>query len=155
LVAARFIVSGHAIAAGLRRFAFLCVAIGILVGGCCGRSLAETPRSVSNHVAAFLNNAERQTETDEQRVVVRGALGDMLRNGPFQLKLIRYPDYSGTPNMWSITELLEHYFVPSHPMSIDQDAFYRDVASPDAKQAIQKQLALLSHAIRGNRRSPQ
>lgn len=144
--------SRSTIAAGLGLFAFLCVAIGILVGG---RSLAETPHSVGNHVAAFLNNAERQTETEEQRVVVRRALGDMLKSGPSQLKLIRYPDYSGTPNMWSITELLEHYFVPSHPMSIDQDAFYKDLSSPDAKRAIQNQLAILSRALRGNRRSPQ
>jgi hypothetical protein len=107
----------------------------------CGHgSPATTSPNVGNSVAAFLNRAERQAETDEQRAEIQRALRDMLVKPPAQLRQIRYADYAGQESKWSITELLQHYFVPNPPAALDEERFYRDVRAPAAHAAIQLQL---------------
>jgi hypothetical protein len=95
-----------------------------------------------------LKNAERQTETDEQRREIQRALRDMLDRPPTELQQIRYANYAGQVNMWSITQLLQHYFVPNPAAALDETRFYQDVHAPAAREAIQHQLAEVSRALR-------
>jgi len=117
----------------------------------CKRDNGSPPSTAvtgENSVAAFLKNAERQTETDEQRREVQRALHDMLGKPPAELRQIRYADYTGQVNKWSITELLQHYFVPNPPAALDETRFYQDVHAPAARAAIQHKLDEVSRALR-------
>ena len=100
-----------------------------------------------NSVATYLEHAEIQAETDEQRQEIRRALSDMLKEPTAELRTRRYADYQGTPNMWSITRLLTAYFVPQTPQSLEPKRFYEDVGKPEAKSAIQRQLDEISRAL--------
>ncbi len=100
-----------------------------------------------NSVAAFLKNAERQSETDEQRREIQRALGDMLNKSAADLRHTRYSDYQGVPNKWSITELLQHYFVPNPPVALNEQRFFEDIRAPEARKAIQHQLDEVSRTL--------
>jgi len=112
-----------------------------------GQPSASAP-GAPNSVAAFLQNAERQAETDEQRREIQRALQDMLDKPASELKGLRYAEYAGEANKWSITQLLEHYFVPNPPAALDEARFYDDVHAPAARAAIQHQLDEVSRALR-------
>jgi hypothetical protein len=101
-----------------------------------------------NTVAAFLGHAERQSETDDQRREIQRALRDMLVKAPAELRRMRYADYSGQRNAWSITELMQHYFVPNPPVTLDDERFFKDVRAPSARAAIRRQLAEVDRALR-------
>ena len=97
-----------------------------------------------NSVAAFLTNAEKQAETDDQRTEIQRALHDMVDKPPAELRRMRYADYTGKVNQWSIIQLLVHYFVPNPPAALDETKFYQDVQAPAARAAIRRQLDELS-----------
>jgi hypothetical protein len=100
--------------------------------------------AATNVVAQYLNHADRQYETSEQRTEIIRALEDMLGKTPEALRTQRYADYQGNKNAWPITTLLERYFVPVRPPKRwSVDAFYRDVPKPEARQAIRQQLAAI------------
>ena len=94
-----------------------------------------------NSVEDYLNGAEEQSETDDQRAVIKQALLDMLNEPIESLRKKRYPDYQLHPHKWPITEVLTSYFVPD-PGYIDfeGDEFFRDVKKPEAQEVIQKWL---------------
>jgi hypothetical protein len=98
------------------------------------------PRQHSNCVAAFLEGADRQSETDEQRTEIARALREMLTAPPTQLRSARYQDYRGNKGVWNARELLKRYYLsPSHSV-FDDDCFFRDVSAPEARAALQKRL---------------
>jgi len=70
----------------------------------------------------------------------------MLDKSPTELRQIRYTDYTGQVNKWSITQLLQHYFVPNPPAGLDETRFYEDVHAPAARATIQHQLDEVSRA---------
>lgn len=107
----------------------------------------STTSNTENSIASFLKNAERQTETDEQRREVQRALHDMLEKSPGELRAIRYADYAGQANKWSVIQLLQHYFVPNPPSTLDEARFFEEVGSPQAREAIQRQLEAVNHAL--------
>ncbi len=100
-----------------------------------------------NSVAAFLGNAERQAETDEQRREIQRALQDMRDKTPAELRQMRYADYAGKTGAWSITHLLRRYFVPNPPTTLDETRFFEDVRAPAARAAIQHQLDAVNRAL--------
>jgi len=108
---------------------------------------SSSPSNAENSIAAFLKNAERQSETDDQRREIQRALRDMLDKSADELRQVRYADYGGTANAWSITELLRHYFVPNPPAALDEKRFYEDLGEPAARAAIQHQLDEVSRAL--------
>jgi hypothetical protein len=108
---------------------------------------AGCTRQRPNSVAAFLDGAERQTETPAHREEVRRALADMLRLAPGELAQRRYRDYDGTPGSWTALDVLERSFVPENAAVLDSATFYRDVAGPAARQAIQRQLSAVEQAL--------
>ena len=93
-----------------------------------------------NSVVAFFQNSELQSETDEQRLVIQQALKDMLDKSPAELSKKRYFDYQGVKRNWSVIDVLQHYFVPNPPRTIDRQEFYKDYSAPEAHAAIQNQL---------------
>lgn len=124
-----------------------CAGSGLFVLVCvlcaCTRDRHSQSPSASNSgntVAAFLSHAERQAETDEQRREIQRALRDMLEKPPAELRQIRYSDYQGHASTWSITQLLQHYFVPNPPAALDEQRFFEEVRAPAARAAIQRQL---------------
>jgi hypothetical protein len=104
--------------------------------------------NVENSVAAFLKNAERQSESDDQRREIQRALRDMLDKPPAELRRMHYADYSGSADAWPVTELLMRYFVPNPPAALDDDRFYQDVRAPEARDAIQHQLDEVTQALK-------
>jgi hypothetical protein len=110
-------------------------------------SRVPAPAEKANSVAVFLNNAERQAETDEQRRDIQRALRDMLDKPPAELRQLRYPDYAGKANTWSITQFLQRYFVPSPPAVLDEEGFYKDIHTETARAAIQRQLDAVTRAL--------
>jgi hypothetical protein len=112
-----------------------------------GNTPASPAPEQGNSVAAFLKDAERQSETDDQRKEIQRALRDMLDKSPEELRRMRYADYTGKANSWSITQLLEHYFVPDPLATLDDQRFFLDVRAPAARAAIQHQLDEVTRAI--------
>ncbi len=108
----------------------------------CQTKSAAPPTPASNAVADFFSHADRQYENaDQQKEIIR-ALNDMLTKSPKELRGQRYSDYQGVKGVWSLTELINAYFVPSQPVaSWTEDSFYGDVAKPEAQDAIHKQLS--------------
>jgi hypothetical protein len=116
----------------------------------CSRDRPSSSPQVSpstNSVVAFLRNAERQSETDDQKREIQRGLRDMLEKSPIELKKSRYADYGGQPNVWSITQLLQHYFVPSPLATLDEERFFRDFSSPEAREVIKRQLDEVTAAL--------
>jgi len=116
----------------------------------CGCEHSGTPAPApdkNNSVVAFLKSAERQSETDDQRKEIQRALRDMLDKSAAELRRTRYADYAGQADAWSITQLLEHYFVPNPPAVLDDQRFFQDVRAPAARAAIQRQLDEVTRAL--------
>ena len=127
--------------------AFLLVST--LIG--CNRDQSSSSQQVlplDNSVVAFLMNAERQSETYDQRKEIQHALRDMLEKSPVELKRLRYADYGGQPNVWSVTQLLQHYFVPSPLATLDEERFFQDFSSPEAREVIKLQLEAVTTALK-------
>jgi hypothetical protein len=106
--------------------------------GACSHQSAQTRGD--NEVVLYLAQAERQSETDDQRREVRRALEDLLTLPPDQLRQRRYADYQMHPNQWTLPTLLMRHFVPPELHSIDTEALYRDAQAPIAKDAIRAQI---------------
>jgi hypothetical protein len=111
-----------------------------------GCNRQATPIAEDNTVAAYLDGAERQAETDEQRREIARALHDALELTPDELRERRYAGYGMNPDAWTAVELLSHHFVPTTPMTLEETSFYRDVGDPAARAAIQEQLDALERA---------
>jgi len=119
---------------------------------CACRRADPSPASpmpdTGNSAAAYLKNAERQSETDEQRREIQRALRDMLDRSPTVLRQARYADYAGQTKAWSITDLLEHYFVPNPLSTLNHQRFFEEIRAPAARAAIQHQLDEINRALR-------
>lgn len=99
-----------------------------------------------NTVEDYLNGAEEQSETDDQRAVIKQAFLDMLNEPIERLRKRRYPDYQMRPHKWPITEVLYRYIVPSPLISFKDDELFRDVKKPQAREMIQEWLNYLDNA---------
>jgi len=97
-------------------------------------SRSKRPR---NTVEDYLNGAEQQSETDEQRAVIKQAFADMLNEPVASLRKKRYPDFQLHPHQWPITELLSSYIVPVAPVWFEDDELFRDLRKPEARAMIQ------------------
>jgi hypothetical protein len=128
----------HAQPAAVRTLLLLLL-LGLVVGAC--------THAQPNVVAEYLDGAERQSETVENRKEIRRALRDMLILSPQELQQRRYADYEGTPQAWTAVELLERSFVPARQAALDPASFYRDLAAPRARGAIRKQLQDVERAL--------
>jgi hypothetical protein len=102
-------------------------------------------RRPRNTVEDFLNGAEKQSETDDQRAVIKQAFLDMLNEPIESLRKKRYPDYQLHAHKWPITKVLTSYFLPDSPAEFDNDEFFRDVKKPEAQEMIQKWLDHMDH----------
>jgi hypothetical protein len=102
---------------------------------------AAPPRS--NQVVLYLDGAERQAETDEQRQEILRALEDLRTLDPAALKSRRYANYENEPARWTLAELLRKYFVPRELRSIEEETLYRDAQSPAAREVVSRQIRAL------------
>lgn len=96
-----------------------------------------------NCVADFLNGAEMQLETREQRLELQKALQEMLTVKPELLLKKRYKDYTMQPNRWNALNVLERYFVPNKRNHLEPNCFLSSISSASAHKAIERQLAHL------------
>jgi hypothetical protein len=111
--------------------------------GAAGPTVSGTAQEM-NQVVLYLNGAERQAETDEQRQEILRALEDLRTLTPQALTQRRYADYENKPGQWTLVQLLEKYFVPSlGSCSIDEETLYRDAQSPRAREVIEQQVRAL------------
>ena len=94
--------------------------------------LAACADAGSEHLAKYLEGAEIQAETQEQRAVLAQALSDMLRLPPTGLRAARYgPDNRPLP------DLLRAHLVPSEPVPLDDEEVYSQAGEPRARAAIE------------------
>lgn len=96
-----------------------------------------------NSLVAYLENAELQIETSDQRQELKKALRDILSFSSEQLKNKRYANYRMETGAWTLYEILSAYFLPNKPMSLNNVSFYRDVGTDKAKSIVRKKLTLL------------
>lgn len=106
-----------------------------------GRGTA--PAQETNQVVRFLDQADRQSETDEQRREILRALVDLRTLDAVALKRRRYADYGNKPGQWTLVQLIQKYFVPPQPCSIDEEAFYRHAQTPQARKVVEQQIRAL------------
>ena len=96
-----------------------------------------------NSVVAFLDGAERQSESADQEREIERALRDLRSLPPAELAQRRYADYTLTPSRWTLAELVAKYFVPRTRMAIEPARFYRDAGDPRAILVIDAHLVAL------------
>jgi hypothetical protein len=123
---------------------FLLVAMLAAVPQSCHRNPnpQNPPDSSGNLVAEYFAHVDRQYESSDQQAEIVRALHDMLERPVSELRNLRYADYQGKKNSWSLTTLLKSYFVPNQPIpDWTEQSFYRDVKEPSAQNEIRKQLA--------------
>jgi hypothetical protein len=75
-------------------------------------AVASNTPLARNVVARYLEGAELQAETNEQRREIAQALQDMLSMPAAELRKQRYSDYSGTQACGQQQELLRAHFCP-------------------------------------------
>ncbi len=109
-------------------------------------SLSCAAADKSNCVADFLNGAERQCETREQRDEIGRALQDMLTVKPELLLKKRYRDYTMRSHKWNAINVMERYFVPEKTNHLEPECFLLSISSAAAHEAIKIQLAHLHEA---------
>ena len=97
---------------------------------------ATRDASAENVVVLYLGNAERQAESPEQEGEILKALADLRTLPPEQLRARRYADYGLTPGQWTLPQLLQRYYVPATPMTLDAEALYRDAQTAPARTVI-------------------
>src|SRR6202158_5954063 len=110
----------------------------------------ETPMSLGstrprNTVEDYLNGAEEQCECEFQGAAIRQAFVDMLHEPVESLRKKRYWDDESDSHKCTITQLLNHHFVPDSYADFDKDEFFRDVKKPEAQEIIQKWLDHIDH----------
>lgn len=88
-----------------------------------------------NPIAAYLRDAECQTENDRQRANVRTALEDMATLSPDQLRERRYENFTGQPGQWDLRTLLKRHVVP-YPMRElpEHEAFWTATDSDEVRK---------------------
>jgi len=101
-------------------------------------------KQAGNSIVLYMNGAELQIETMDQRQELQKALTDILTLSPEVLRQRRYADYQLTPNKWTIVEILQRYYVPPKRVFLNSDSFFKDVISKEAHQNIQKHLNKLT-----------
>jgi hypothetical protein len=121
----------------------LLFSIGVLfvltVGGC--RSAEKTSSGTTdNEVILYLRGAERQAESPTQEQEILKALEDLRTLPPEQLRARRYADYAALPGQWTLAQLLQKYFVPVPPRTIDEEALYRDAQAASARATIEEHI---------------
>ncbi len=119
----------------LRLFLGFILAACVFAPGCAPKT--------ENVVAAYLQGAERQVETSGQRDEIRKALGDLLALSPVEAQSRRYADYQGNAGAWTSMQLLQRYYLPTKPVALAEDRFYRDVGAPEGRTALERCLAEL------------
>jgi hypothetical protein len=97
-----------------------------------------------NQLAAFLEDAELQCETEAQRCNLCHAFQDMLDLTPEQLRERRYCDYTGQPGRWDLPTLLSRHFVPGAKQHSMGPRFYDEVKSADVQRQVKRFLDQLS-----------
>jgi hypothetical protein len=107
------------------------------------RQIAGTPLAgvnPPNEVVVYLKGAERQAETNDQRLEIRRALVDLASLPVDQLRGRRYADYEMRTGKWTLATLLARYFVPSEPHVLNEETLYRDAQLPEARAVINDQI---------------
>jgi hypothetical protein len=112
----------------------------VMLAAACTASENAGPATTENAVVLYLQNAERQAESPAQEQEIVKALEDLRTLPPDRLKEQRYADYASTPRQWTLTQLLQKYFVPDAPRAIDEAAFYRDAQAAAARALIEEHL---------------
>jgi len=102
-----------------------------------------------NQLAAFLEDAELQCETEAQRCNLCAAFQDMLDLTPEQLRNRRYCDYTGQPGRWDLPTLLSRHFVPGSKQHSIGPRFYDEVKSAEVRQQVQRFLDRLGRFDEG------
>jgi hypothetical protein len=114
----------------------------VFANGCARRDRTPTLTEPQkpNGVVLYLEGAERQCETDDQRQEILRALEDLRTLDAGTLTKRRYADYQNVPGRWTLAQLLQKYFVPCEPRSIEERTLYRDAQEPAAREVVAQQL---------------
>ena len=100
--------------------------------------------ATQNSVMDYLQGAEIQYETDQQRETLVSAMGDALSLSAEQLKTKKYRDFLGKENQWDLPTLINKYFVPNQAEKTLGNNFYHDLKTKEAQTEIKNILAKLN-----------
>lgn len=92
-----------------------------------------------NTVVAFFWNVELRYIVDGQMNDIIQALTDMTTLSASQLQQQRYADFYGSPDEWTLLQLLYAYFVPETEVPLDR--FYMDIEKPESRQIVRQTLS--------------
>ncbi|RUS67607.1 hypothetical protein CUZ56_00082 [Saezia sanguinis] len=107
----------------------------------------------SNVVVAFFWDVNIRSETDGQRQEICRALNDMSALSAPELQQKRYADASGASGQWNLVQLLQAYFVPAQPVTLD--FLYEDIEKPASREVIRQTLADMDDYCAGRMISPE
>ena len=146
----------------MKKYFLVCL---ILFWGCRYQSdISQPPIPPCEHrgsnIAKYLEGAERQSETDDQRKEILKALRDLLVLSPDEMLRQRYADYQLEPRKWTAVKLLHSYFVPTIPcMEGNRQTFYflehteklyKNATTPEAQEEIVKHIKKIKSTIEEN-----
>jgi hypothetical protein len=96
----------------------------------------------------YFEDAEIQAETPAQREEILRALRDMTGQSAQSLREKRYADYSGTPNQWTLAELLKHHVFSPSDVTLTDDLLVNALTADDAKASIRRVLSEYEARVR-------
>lgn len=96
--------------------------------------------SMENKTARYLENVEVQYETEAQKEVIITALNDIMTLEESQLRVQKYPDYTGEESKWTVEEVLQRYFVPDLSSKHIDASFYDEIKKQVTKKQIKRLL---------------
>ena len=114
--------------------------VAVLVGLCVSASGCRNER---NPVVDYLDGAEVQYETEQQKENIINALNDALNLPAAELQGKRYRDYQGSDGQWDLPTVISRHFVPSSPEKHLGQDFYRDITSVAGRNKVADVLELL------------
>ena len=97
----------------------------------------ETEKNV-NQTASYLENAEIQFETEQQKNTLLKVFKDIQTIPPDSLELSTYPDYKGQKSIWSIQQVLYRYIVPDKSNKKLGYEFYSELKTKEVQTIIKQ-----------------
>lgn len=100
--------------------------------------------SSKNYVVEYFAGSELQVETRAQCKEISKALKDIQHAPKEKLKSKIYSDYQGRENQWTLSDLLQRYFLSSKEKPLVAEKLLRDRHSKSAQKEIEKILTKLA-----------
>lgn len=142
----------------LRNLFVLSVAMGCRQSAPADTGKPQTPVASEAKVQAavtaldsYFEDAEIQAEDQAQREEVLRALRDMTSLSAESVRERRYADYSGTPNRWTLAEVLKHHVFSPSNVTLTDEVLVNALTTDEAKASMRRVLSEYEARVREGR----